>query len=156
MYLMKFEIVCQPIRTLLGDPEMNKFRRLLSDATAASAIEPFLNALDRQDVVLGMILAPTFGIPGIVPACITLSEDETFRAAVANNDTLKQCLGTVTKLRARSLGLIKTGKKGRVGQWMAEFTVAEIYQPTWALWSVLLFSPSLPTGANVFNLLSQE
>lgn len=154
--MSKIAVTYPPIRTLLADPEMNKFRRLLGDSAVASAIDPFLDALDRPDVVLGMMLAPAFGIPGIVPACITLRGNRAFDAAVAKNDNLKKCLGTVTKLRARSLGLVKTGHKGRVGQWIAEFTVAEIYQPTAALWSALSFTPPLPKGANVFNILSQD
>ena len=145
-----------PARTLLDDPELNKFRGVLKDSTLVPVVDAYLDALDRADVVLGMILAPVFSVPGIVPACITLKGNRAFETAVKKNDNLKKFIGAVTKMRARSIGLEKTGRKGRVAQWVEGFTVAEIYQPTAALWSVFSFSPALPKGMNVFGLLAQE
>jgi len=144
------------VRTLLDDQELNKFRGVLRDKSLSHAIDAYLDALDRPDVVLGMILAPVFAVPGIVPACITLRGNRAFETAVHKNNNLKKFIGAITKLRARSIGLVKTGRKGRVAQWVGGFTVAEIYQPTAALWSVFSFMPALPKGSNVFGILSQD
>lgn len=152
--MMNIAISVEPIRTLLVDPELIKFKKVLGKP--APAVDAFLDALDRPDVLIGMILAPSFGIPGIVPAFISLSGDETFRAAIAGNDFLKKCLGTVTKVRAKSLGLAPTGRKGRVGQTMPGFTVAEIFAPTATVWSVVSFKPALPKGPNIFGVLNSE
>jgi hypothetical protein len=152
----KLALDFQPVRTLLDDPQLNKFKGVLKDPRLTPAIDAFLDALDRPDVVLAMILAPVFAVPGIVPACVTLRENRAFEAAVQRNDNLKKFIGAVTKMRAKSIGLVKTGRKGRVAQWVGGFTVAEIYQPTAALWSVFSFTPSLPKGTNVFGILGQD
>ncbi len=152
--MTKITVSFEPIRDLLVDPELMKFKKLL--VKPAPAVEAFLDALDRPDVVVGMVLAPVFGVPGIVPAGITLKGDKTFAAAIEGNDFLKKCLGAVTKVRAKSLGLTTTGRKGRVGHWVPGFTVAEVYEPTAAAWSVLSFAPPLPKGANILGILGQE
>ena len=143
-----------PIRTLLDDPELAKFRKFLTNP--APEVKAFLDALDRSDVAVGMMLTPAFDVPGIVPACLALKGNKTFEAAIGKDDYLKKCLGALTKTRARSLGLAPTGRKGRVGHWMSAFTVAEIYSATEAVWSALSFAPSLPKGASVFTAASQE
>lgn len=146
----KITVTFEPISTLLDDPELWKFKKLL--AKPGPAVESFLDALDRVDVVIGMILGPAFGVPGIVPAFIALKEDKSFAAAIQGNDLLKKCLGAVTKVRAKSLGLAPTGRKGRVGYWMPGFTVAEVYEATAAVWSVWSFVPPLPKGANILGV----
>ncbi len=103
-------------------------------------------------VVIGMILAPAFGVPGIVPVFIALKDDQTFAAAIQGDDLLKECLGALTKVRAKSLGLAPTGRKGRVGYWMPGFTVAEVYEATSAVWAVWSFVPPLPKGANILGV----
>ena len=150
----KISVSFEPIRDLLGDPELRKFKKVL--VKPAPAVEKFLDTLDRPDVLIGMILTPVFGVPGIVPACITLKGDKSFAAAIEGDDLLKKCLGTVTKVRAKSLGLAPTGRKGRVGYWMPGFTVGEVYEPTAEAWSVLSFAPPLPKGANILGVLGQE
>lgn len=152
--MTKITLSFEPIRHLLVDPELAKFRKLLADPDPA--VNLFLDALDRPDVALAMILAPAFGVPGIVPACITLSGTKAFETAIKGNDYLKKCLGAVTKTRAKSLGLAPTGCKGRVGQWMPGFTVAEVYQATSEVWPALAFEPSLPKGLNVLGILARE
>mgnify|MGYP000005849815 CR=1 FL=1 len=149
----KISVSFEPIRDLLGDPELRKFKKVL--AKPGPAVVAFLDALDRPDVLIGMILTPVFGVPGIVPACITLKGDKSFSAAIKGDDLLKKCLGTVTKVRAKSLGLAPTGRKGRVGYWMPGFTVGEVYEPTAEAWSVLSFAPPLPKGANILGILDQ-
>ena len=152
--MSKITVSFKPIRDLLGDLELRKFQKVL--VKPAPAVEKFLDALDRPDVLIGMILAPAFGVPGIVPACITLRGDKSFAAAIEGDDLLKKCLGTVTKVRAKSLGLAPTGRKGRVGYWMPGFTVGEVYEPTEEAWSVLSFVPPLPKGANILGVVGQE
>jgi hypothetical protein len=147
--MIRITVKYQRVRSLLADPELAKFKKLLMKPS--KEVKMFLDALDRADVVAGMMFTPAFGTPGIVPACIALRGNKTFEAAIAGNDYLKKCLGAVTKARAKSLGMAPTGRKGRVGYWMPGFTVAEVYQATQALWSVLAFTPNLPRGANVFN-----
>lgn len=147
--MKKVVINYPPVRSLLGDPELAKFQKLL--ANPAAEVKAFLDALDRVDVVLGMIFTPALGVPGIVPAFIVLKGNKPFETAIAGNDFLKKCLGAVTKARAMSLGLAPTGRKGRVGHWMPGFTVAEVYQATDAVCSVLDFNPGLPKGINVFT-----
>ena len=150
----KITVSFEPIRDLLGDPELRKFRKEL--VKPSPAVNAFLDALDRPDVLIGMILAPAFGVPGIVPAFITLKGNKTFETAIKEHDHLKKCLGTVTKVRAKSLGLAPTGRKGRVGHWMPGFTVAEVYQPTAEVWSAVSFAPPLPKGANILGIPAQE
>jgi hypothetical protein len=152
--MMKITVSFEPIRDLLVDPELRKFRKVL--VKPAPAVVAFLDALDRPDVAISMILAPIFDVPGIVPAGIALKGDKTFAAAIEGNDLLKKCLGAVTKVRAKSLGLAPTGRKGRVGHWIPGFTVAEVYEPTAKVWSVLSFAPPLPKGANILGVLAQE
>ena len=151
--MSKITVSFKPIRDLLGDLELRKFRKVL--VKPAPAVEAFLDALDRPDVVIGMILAPAFGVPGIVPAFITLKGNKTFETAIEEDDFLKKCLGAITKVRAKSLDLAPTGRKGRVGHWMPGFTVAEVYEATAAVWSVLSFVPPLPKGANILGVLDQ-
>jgi hypothetical protein len=148
----KISVSFEPIRDLLGDPELRKFKKVL--VKPAPAVEKFLDALDRPDVLIGMILTPAFGVPGIVPACVTLKGDESFAAAIEGDDLLKKCLGTVTKVRAKSLGLAPTGRKGRVGYWMPGFTVGEVYEATAAVWAAWSFVPPLPKGANILSVLA--
>jgi hypothetical protein len=150
----KITVSFKPIRDLLGDPELRKFKKVL--VKPAPVVDAFLDALDRPDVLIGMILAPAFGVPGIVPAFITLRGNKTFKTAIKEHDHLKKCLGAVTKVRAKSLGLAPTGRKGRVGYWMPGFTVAEVYAATAEAWSVLSFVPPLPKGANILGVLDQE
>jgi hypothetical protein len=147
----KIAISFEPIRELLAEElELKKFKKLL--ANPGPAVVAFLDALDRVDVLIGMILTPAFGVPGIVPAFIALKDDQTFAAAIQGDDLLKKCLGAVTKVRAKSLGLAPTGRKGRVGYWMPGFTVAEVYEATAAVWSVWSFVPPLPKGANILGV----
>jgi hypothetical protein len=143
-----------PIRTLLDDPELAKFRKFLT--SPSPEVKAFLDALDRPDVVVGMMLTPAFDVPGIVPACLALKGNKAFEMAIGKDDYLKKCLGALTKTRARSLGLAPTGRKGRVGHWMSAFTVAEVYTSTETVWSGLSFAPPLPKGASVFIAASQE
>ena len=67
----------------------------------APAVEKVLDALD-SNVVIGMILAPAFGVPGIVPAFITLKGNKTFETAIEEDDFLKKCLGAITKVERRA------------------------------------------------------
>ena len=150
MIEITIKIAWPPVRSLLDDPELKKFKKLLADP--APGVKVFLDALDRPDVVLAMKLTPVSDIPGIVPALNTLRGNQAFEKAIAGNHYLKKCLGAVTKMRARSLGLITTGRKGRIGHWMAGFTVAEIYQATGAIWETLSFTPQLPKGATAFGI----
>ncbi len=152
--MTKLTLSFEPIRTLLADPELSKYKKLLAEP--GPVVDSFLDALDRPDVVIGMILAPAFGVPGIVPACITLKGNKAFESTIEGNDFLKKCLGAVIKVRAKSLGLASTGRKGRVGQWMPEFTVGEVYQPTAAIWSLLSFDPALAKGPNILGVMDQE
>src|SRR5438045_3558105 len=117
-------VTYKSVKSLLADPELAKFRRVLT--SSAPEVKRFLEALDRPDVVVGMILSTAFDVPGIVPACLALKGNTVFETAIAGNDYLKKCLGAVTKARAMSLGLAPTGRKGRVGHWMPGFTVAEV------------------------------
>jgi|SRR5579862_2923589 len=150
----KIALTYPPVRSLLDDPELAKFRKLLTGPFPE--VKAFLEALDRPDVVVGMMLTPAFDVPGIVPACLALKGNKAFETAIGKDDYVKKCLGALTKTRARSLGLAPTGRKGRVGHWMSAFTVAEIYRVTEAVWSALSFMPPLPKGATVFTAASQE
>lgn len=143
-----------PVRSLLGDPELAKFRKFLT--SPSQEVKAFLDALDRPDVVVGMMLTPAFDVPGIVPACLALKGNKAFETAIGKDDYLKKCLGALTKTRARSLGLAPTGRKGRVGHWMPGFTVAEVYSATDGVWSALSFTPRLPKGATVFTEANQQ
>jgi hypothetical protein len=152
--MTRIAVTYRRVRHLLDDPELTKFRKLLTNP--ATEVNAFLDTLDRADVVLGMMLTPAFGVPGIVPAFIALKGHKAFETAIAGNDYLKKCLGAVTKARAKSLGLAPTGRKGRVGHWMPGFTVAEVYEATQAIWSVLALTPHLPKGGNVFITTIQQ
>ena len=143
-----------PIRTLLDDPELAKFRKFLTGPSPE--VKAFLDALDRPDVAVGMMLTSVFDVPGIVPACLALRGNKAFETAIGEDDYLKKCLGALTKTRAKSLGLAPTGRKGRMGHWMSEFTVAEIYSVTETVWSALSFAPPLTKGPSVFTAASQE
>ncbi len=149
--MIRITLRYEPIRNLLADPELNKFRKTLADRANGPILEPFLDALDRPDVVLNMISTPAAKIPGIVPACIVLKGNRAFETGVVGNDYLKKCLGTLTKIRAQNLGLATTGKKGRVSSWMPGITVAEIYRFTPTVESVVTFNPSLPKGMSIFS-----
>jgi hypothetical protein len=151
--MINISVEYYPVATLLADPELAKFRKVLT--SAAPEVKEFLEALDRPDVVMGMLLSPAFDVPGIVPACLALKGNKIFENAIARNDYLKKCLGAITKARAISLGLVPTGRKGRVGHWMPGFTVAEVYQATDAVWSVLTFKPRLPKGPNALTAVTQ-
>jgi len=150
----KIALAYSPVRTLLDDPELAKFRKLLT--SPSPEVKAFLDALDRPDVVVGMMLTPVFDVPGMVPACLVLRGNKAFETAIGKDDYLKKCLGALTKTRAKSLGLAPTGRKGRMGHWMSGFTVAEIYTATEAVWSALSFTPPLPKGTSVFTAASQE
>ncbi|MCE0496575.1 MAG: hypothetical protein LV481_01325 [Methylacidiphilales bacterium] len=151
--MTKITVTYQLVRNLLDDTELRKFNKLLADP--APEVKAFLDALDRPDVALGMMFTPAFGVPGIVPACIALKGNKAFEAAVAGNDYLKKCLGAVTKARAMSLGLAPTGRKGRMASWMPGFTVAEVYQATPNIGSVLSFDPRPRKGPNAFDAAVQ-
>lgn len=152
--MTKISVTYHPVKTLLADPELAKFRKVLT--STAPEVKGFLEALDRPDVVVGMILSPAFDVPGIVPACLALKGNKAFETAIAGNDYLKKCLGAITKARAMSLGLAPTGRKGRVGHWVPGFTVAEVYQATDAVWSVLTFKPRLPKGPNALSAVAKS
>lgn len=131
MKMARIEIADIPqARTALKSDEIFRFQDVLDDRVAKKAIDAFLAALDRPDVLIGVVVASSLDVPGMVPVCLALGDDYAFLRAVKADSRLRKLLGLLLRVRLADLGLRPRGRKGMVSRWTDAFQLAEIYQAT--------------------------
>lgn len=117
-------------REALKSGEIFRFQDVLDDPAARGAIDAFLTVLDRPDVLFGIVVASALEVPGMVPVCLALADDNAFNRAVKGKSRLRKLLGLLLRVRLADLGLQPRGRKGMVSRWTDAFQLAEIYRPT--------------------------
>lgn len=119
-----------PAKVALKSDELFRFQDVLDDPAAKGAIDAFLVALDRPDVLIGIVVASTLDVPGIVPVSLALADDHAFVRDVKADSRLRKLLGLLLRVRLADIGLQPRGRKGMVSRWTDAFQLAEIYQAT--------------------------
>src|SRR5262249_38051735 len=119
-----------PAKGVLKSDQIYRFRDVLDDSAAKGAIDAFIGTLDRPDVLIGIVVASALEVPGIVPVCMALADDNSFQRAVKADTRLRRLLGLLLRVRLADLGLQRRGRKGMVSRWTDAFQLAEIYQAT--------------------------
>ena len=117
-------------KTTLRSEEIFRFQDVLDEKAAKEAINAFLAALDRPDVLFTIVVGSALDVPGVVPVCLALADDDAFNKAVKGDSRLRKLLGLLLRVRLADLGLRPRGRKGMVSRWTDAFKLGEIYQAT--------------------------